>query len=80
MQTIQTNLFYCKITLRVSGVTALIQTFRQKGNLIPQQHRGEQNPLFQLGVLKTLTAAPGTGHTVEYKDWLEQINNSFCGS
>jgi hypothetical protein len=68
MQTMQSNLFYCRITLHVSGVTALIQTFHQKGNLIPEQNRGEQNPLFQLGVLKTVTATPGTGHTVEYED------------
>jgi len=26
----------------------LIQTFHHKGNLIPEQNRGEQNPLFQL--------------------------------
>jgi len=29
------------------------------------------------GVLKTVTAAPGTGHTMKYKDWLE-LTDKFC--
>jgi hypothetical protein len=28
----------------------LIQTFHQQGNFIPEQNRGEQNPLFQLAI------------------------------
>ena len=28
----------------------LIQTFHQKGNLIPEQNRGEQSTLFQLAI------------------------------
>jgi len=45
MQTTQSNLFYCKIILHVSGDT----------------HPSS-------GVIKTVTAAAGTGHTVKYKD------------
>jgi len=29
------------------------------------------------GMLKTVTAASGAGHTVKYKDWLE-LTNKFC--
>ena len=29
------------------------------------------------GVLKTVTAASGTGHTVKYKDWLELTNKIY---
>jgi len=30
------------------------------------------------GVLKTVSVASGTGHTVEYKDWVEQTNKVAC--
>jgi hypothetical protein len=44
-----------KTSMLIPYEQLLIQTFHQKGTLIPEQNRGEQNPLFQLAIGYSLT-------------------------
>jgi len=41
-----------------------IQTFHNKGNLITEQNRGEQNPLFQLAIDTGLTSQASQNRSI----------------
>jgi len=44
-----------KTSMLIPYKQLLIQTFHQNGHLIPEQNRGEQNPLFLLATDYSLT-------------------------